>query len=119
MRDAHDAHTRKLIEGLRQRRWTASDAEQALEAWRRTSLSAREFCRIYGMDPQRLLWWNRRSVKGKAQRRRTSRLVPAVVTMSSQPAGVIVRVGEIAIAVDAAAVQAEWVAVLLRELTEK
>jgi len=74
---------------------------------------------MHGMDPQRLLWWSKRIGNGKAQGRRANRLVPAVVTMSSQPAGVIVRVGDLAIAVDAATVQPEWVALLLRELTEK
>lgn len=121
---AEDIRARKIIDELKGRRWTESDAARALVIWRESGLSARAFARDHDMDAQRLLWWRKRMpTKSKRARARSSRsvarLVPAVVS-GGRAASVVVRVASsLVIEVDSAAVSPAWLASLLGELARQ
>ena len=62
------------------RRWTAVEAQGALDEWRRSGLSLARFARHRGYGPQRLQWWKGR-LEGRsvAERPRMPGFVPVEV----------------------------------------
>ena len=67
------------------RRWTATEAERVLEAWRGSGQSMSAFARGRGFDVQRLAWWRKRLAEwGSAAERRVD-FAPAVVSAGGSP----------------------------------
>ena len=56
----HNGTTRSLATLIGNRYWRAADAEQVLEAWRRSGQSAAAFAREHGLSAARLLRWRTR-----------------------------------------------------------
>ena len=56
--------TRSLATLIANRYWRATDAEQVLEAWRRSGQSAAAFARGHGLSAARLLRWQARLEPG-------------------------------------------------------
>lgn len=52
--------TRSLARRIPNRYWRAADAEQVLDAWRRSGRSVAAFARRHGLSPRRLLRWRAR-----------------------------------------------------------
>ena len=72
--------------GIGRGRWTEREGRQAVAAWRRSELSASEFARRHGLNPQRLCWWRKRL--GKSTGLESSQTAAVVSTVSFVPAEV-------------------------------
>lgn len=99
--------------------WTPSEARKALARWKKSGQPMATFARRLGVSSQRLRWWQGRLGEWNEPAEASSaRLVPAVVTSVSAGAAVMVHVpGGVTIEIaDGAAVAAEWVAAVAREL---
>lgn len=112
----------RLVQELRDKRWTEEDAKQVLAVWRESGLSARGFAREHGLDDQRLNWWRKRlgnwKPKPDARRNDVVRFVPAVIREGAIGAPIVVRLPNgLAIEVDSRVVSAEWLASLLAEVS--
>lgn len=106
--------------GIRNKRWREDDAREALAAWRASGLALSRFERETGLSSNRLRWWKRKAGEARAPVKASEpRFVPAVVTVSGG-AGAVATVhvtGGVSIEVaDAAAVPAQWLAAVAREL---
>ena len=107
----------------RWRQWRPEEAKAALEKWKKSGLPLATFAQRLGVSSTRLRWWRERLGEWTAPAESTgAQLVPAVVTgVSSRTAPVaVVHLGSGASieVLDAAAVPAQWVAALARELAE-
>ena len=109
------------------RRWSEREGRQALAAWEQSGLSASEFARRHGLNPQRLLWWRKQLgqwSEGEAIKKRTvavPSLVPAEVRVNTASSGaptMVLRLpGGVAIEfADTNAVTPGWVASVVSEL---
>ena len=106
---------------LAARRWTEEDAGVALAAWRRSGQSAYAFARGHGLNPQRLHWWAKRLAEWDAESEATSFVEAEVLARHGTGVGAPVRVhtrSGVLVEVETGAVDARWVATLVRELDE-
>ena len=99
--------------------WTPREARKALGRWKKSGQPMATFARRVGVSSRRLRWWQKRLGEwNEPAEASPARLVPAVVTSMSPVAAVMVHVpGGVTIEItDAAAVSAEWVAAVARDL---
>jgi hypothetical protein len=68
-------------------RWTARDAQRALEAWRASGLSLPAWCRQEGVAYERVRRWRRRFAPGP-RRLQTAALLPVQVLEGNRSADV-------------------------------
>jgi hypothetical protein len=97
-------------------RWREAEARRVLRWWGDSGLSASGFARAHGLNPQRLLWWQKRLKSSEARALAPLTFLPAVVTgavtatVVRLPGGVVVELA------DVAAVPTSWIAALAAEL---
>ena len=97
------------------KRWTASEAKQALAAWQRSGETMAAFARRKGVSTQRLLWWRKRL----AEHAVPAELVPVVVRATVPGTGVRIALDGCEVEVgELTAATATWVALLVRALRE-
>ena len=107
--------TTDLTEG----RWDRAAGARVIAAWRRSGMSQSAFGRANGVNAQRLSWWRKQIEAGTKGKVSVAPLafIPATV-LGSTGARVLVRLaGGVEVeAIEAAALQPEWIAALAREL---
>lgn len=106
--------------GTQNKRWREADAREVLTDWRESGLALSRYEREMGLSSNRLRWWKRKAGAARAPVKSSEpRFVPAVVTLSGG-AGAVATVraaGGVYIEVaDTAAVPAQWLAAVAREL---
>jgi hypothetical protein len=107
-----ESTSRALWRTVQKTRWTADDARRVLAAWHASGERAGRFARRQGLNPQRLSWWRDRLGQWEAT---GGALVPVVSTEAGAPVRVRLP-GGATVEVDSEAVEATWVASLLRGL---
>jgi transposase-like protein len=107
--------SRSLWRAVQKARWTADDARRVLAAWRASGERAGRFARRHGLNSQRLTWWRDRLGEWETTSASGASFVPVVRTEAGAPVRVRLP-GGATVEIDSEAVEATWVASLLRGL---
>ena len=102
------------LKGRSGERWTQSEGEAAIAAWRSSGKSMSAFAAEHGLNDQRIGWWRKR-LEG-AEEAEESRLLPVTIapTRVFETAAVRVQSGAVEIEViDPSRVPPQWVAELI------
>lgn len=122
----------QLAAELRGKRWTRTDAQRVMRAWRGSGEGPCSFARRMGIHVQRLYWWKDRLGEGDEQSAAAGgaleqALAPLLLPVTVRDAGwssraeavLVAEVGPVRVAVqDVQAVPAPWLGALLRALRE-
>jgi hypothetical protein len=110
----------------RWQQWSPEEAGRVLEEWRASGLALGRFARERGIGAERLRWWKKRlgDWSEKAGSAETTVLVPMVLpepapAVAAGKAPVVVRVpgGMVVEVADPAGVSAEWLVMLVSQLS--
>jgi transposase-like protein len=112
------------IAALAEERWTPDDARRVLAACAAAGQTQAAFAREHGLRQQRLSWWQsqlrEREVHAAEASGSMVRFVPAVVRPAARArvdAGAVVRIPGV-VMVEISEASPQWVAALVRELSE-
>jgi transposase-like protein len=110
--------TRHLLAAdLTQGRWNETTAARVLAAWRESAMSLSAFGRANGVNAQWLSWWRKRLEETGAGARPATAAPLAFIPAAVGATRVALRLpGGVELEGDAAAIPADWVAALAREL---
>lgn len=106
---------------LRQRHWSDADARIVLAQLEASGDSVSAFARAHGLSAKRIYWWRTRLSDNdqRGDEREQLSFAPVVVTGLAGTPAVIVRIGEVELAVvDPQRVEPTWLAQVLAAMKE-